>query len=408
MNIFRQAMEAFESLNSNKLRSGLTMLGIIIVVAAVISMLAIGQGAQDSITNSINAIGTNVVFIFPNRGRNTRNARPLTLSDARAMEDPSLAPSVLAVSPIIEGNSTVTFDSQSTSTSIVGIYPNYAIVRNLTVTEGSLINMDNVNNVSAVAVIGSQVATNLFGRTDNLVDEIINISGQPFKIIGVLTSQGGGGFGSQDNQILVPFTTAQARLISKPVHDQVDQIVVQAVDAKSTTLAADEVTQILLDRHQVTATTEDFQVLNQAQLLTTASSVTGILTIFLGGIAGISLLVGRIGIMNIMFVSVTERTREIGLRKALGARKRDILSQFLIESAVLSLLGGLVGIGLSWLISFIIDQIAASGSVSIHSAIHIEIVLLATLFSAAVGLFFGYYPARRAANLQPVEALRYE
>jgi putative ABC transport system permease protein len=233
------------------------------------------------------------------------------------------------------------------------------------------------------------------------------INNQTFTIIGILKSAGGTSFGSADNQVIIPLTTARDRVISRP-GTNVDGIYVQATSADSVTEATTQVSNIMRLRHHVAVGKEDFSVLSQASLLTTATSITGILTTFLGGIAGISLLVGGIGIMNIMLVSVIERTREIGLRKALGARNRDIMNQFLAESSFLSLLGGLIGILLGWLISLIIGQIASASGTSLNPAVSLNAVLLATLFSIAVGLFFGIYPARRAAHLEPVEALRYE
>jgi putative ABC transport system permease protein len=223
-----------------------------------------------------------------------------------------------------------------------------------------------------------------------------------------LETKGGGAFGSEDDQVIIPFTTAQARLIRRSTSDRVDIIFVQALDGDVVTQASDEIAQILRTRHRTPVGADDFTVFTQQDLLTTFESITGILTVFLGGIAGISLLVGGIGIMNIMLVSVTERTREIGLRKALGARKRDILTQFLTESSLLSLIGGLIGIGLGWLISFMVGRIAEASGTAFTPIVGIDAVLLATIFSAAVGLFFGIYPANRAAGLEPVEALRYE
>jgi len=234
------------------------------------------------------------------------------------------------------------------------------------------------------------------------------IDGQPFRIIGVLASKGGSAMGSQDNRVLVPFTTAQSRLMKGRTADSVNIIFVQATSAETTTQAAEEISQILRTRHRTAVGADDFTVFSQADMLSTASSITGILTVFLGGIAAISLLVGGIGIMNIMLVSVTERTREIGLRKALGARKRDILIQFLAESSLLSLLGGVIGILLGWLISVVIYQVSVRMGTPFEPSISVNAITLATVFSAAVGLFFGIYPANRAASLQPVEALRYE
>ncbi|MGW8251496.1 MAG: ABC transporter permease, partial [Anaerolineales bacterium] len=228
------------------------------------------------------------------------------------------------------------------------------------------------------------------------------------RVLGVLESRGGSGFSNEDDQILVPLTTAQTRLLRRATRDRVDLLLVQATNAQAVPQAAEEIAQILRTRHRTAVGADDFTILTQQDFLDTARTITGVLTIFLGGIAAISLLVGGIGIMNIMLVSVTERTREIGLRKALGARRMDILVQFLTESSVLSLIGGLIGIALGWAISFAVGQIAAANNAEINPAIGIDTILMATLFSTAVGLFFGLYPANRAASLEPVEALRYE
>ena len=412
MNLFQSILEALESLNSNKLRSGLTVLGIVIGVAAVIAMLAVGTGAQDSITGSISGIGTNLLFVFSGGGRmggeTVRNPKPLTLQDAAALADPFAAPSVELVAPVLQGSFLVSAAGQTTTTTVSGVTPDYFPLRNYTVTEGEVINEENLLGRASVALIGPDTADTLFGRRDGLVGETMTIEGQPFRIIGVLASKGGGMFGSEDNSVLIPFTTAQTRLIQRRTRDQVDMLMVQVVSADAVPTAVEEVSSILRSRHRTDVGADDFTVFSQQDFLSTAATITSVLTIFLGGIAGISLLVGGIGIMNIMLVSVTERTREIGLRKALGARKRDILVQFLTESSLLSLFGGLIGIAFGWLISFIVEKVAIASGTPFYPRIGLDAVLLATIFSAAVGLFFGIYPANRAANLEPVEALRYE
>jgi putative ABC transport system permease protein len=408
MSFIQILREALESLNSNKVRSALTILGIVIGVAAVIAMLAVGQGAQDSITGSINQIGTNILFIFPgNENADVRNPRPLTVKDADALADPFASPSIEAVAPVINGNFTVSASGEETKTSINGVVPVHAQVRNETLSEGEFINEGQLLGRASVAVIGPETADLLFGRRTGLIGETIRIDGQPFRIIGVLTSKGGGQMGSQDNRVLIPLTTAQARLMQSK-GDNLDVIFIQATSADAVPTAAEDAAQILRTRHRSEVGFDDFTVFTQQDFLSTAETITGVLTIFLGGIAAISLLVGGIGIMNIMLVSVTERTREIGLRKALGARKRDILTQFLAESSLLSLLGGMIGILLGWAIAAVIGQIAVAMKEALSPAVSLNAVLMATLFSTAVGLFFGIYPANRAAGLEPVEALRYE
>ena len=408
MNIWRTIMEAMESLTANKMRSGLTILGIVIGVASVIAMLAIGAGAESSILGQIEGIGTNLLFVLPGGEEDVRNPKPLTQGDARALADPLQVPSAAAVAPVLNGRVEVSFAGESRGTSVVGVTPEYAGVRNVGVAEGAFITSEQLTGRSAVVLIGTDVAESLFGRTEGLVGESIRIEGQPFRIVGVLEAQGGGATGSADDQVLVPLTTAQARLLNRAQADEVDTIFVQARDSESVPQAMEEVSAVLRTRHRTDIGADDFTVFTQQEFLDTASTITGILTILLGGIAGISLLVGGIGIMNIMLVSVIERTREIGLRKAMGARKQDILTQFLIESGVLSLGGGLIGIIFGWLISALVGRIAAGTGTPINPVVGLDAVLLATIFSAAVGLFFGLYPANRAAGLEPVEALRYE
>jgi len=409
MSIGQAFLEALESLSGNKLRSGLTVLGIVIGVAAVIAMLAVGRGAETSITGSISGIGTNLLFVFRgDPGDNIRNPKPLTTEDANALSDQFAAPSIAAVAPALQGNATVSFGGEQTSPQLFGVTPEYFQVRNLSLTEGEMIREEHMLGRSSVVLLGTEVAEKLFGHTDGITGETVRIEGQPFRVLGVLESKGGSAFGSEDNQVLVPFTTAQTRLIRRSTSNRVDIIFVQAASGDVVAQATEEIAQILRTRHRTPVGEDDFTIFSQQDLLTTFQSITGILTIFLGGIAGISLLVGGIGIMNIMLVSVTERTREIGLRKALGARRRDILIQFLTESSLLSLIGGIIGILFGWLISFGVGQVAAASGTAFTPVVGLDAISLATIFSAAVGLFFGIYPANRAAGLEPVEALRYE
>ncbi|HRJ58820.1 MAG TPA: ABC transporter permease [Anaerolineales bacterium] len=416
---FTQAiLEALESLNGNKMRSGLTVLGIVIGVAAVIAMLAVGNGAQESITGSISSIGTNLLFVFsgsqdgppggPGSGRSGNNDRPLTLGDADAISDPFAAPSVELVAPVIQGNGVLTFSGENTSTTISGVTPTYFPVRNMELAEGEPINEEHLLGRMSVVILGPETAIALFGHADGVVGETIRIEGQPFRVIGVLVAKGGGAFGSEDDSAYIPFTTAQARLIKRSSRDQVDVIFVQATTAESVPQAAEEISNIIRTRHRTPIGYDDFTVFTQQDFLSTFETITGVLTIFLGGIAGISLLVGGIGIMNIMLVSVTERTREIGLRKALGARKRDILLQFLTESSLLSLIGGIIGILFGWFIAFVVGRVAIATGNNFVPVVGTDAIILSTSFSAIIGLFFGIYPASRAANLEPVEALRYE
>ncbi len=408
MNLAQAIVEALESLNSNKLRSSLTILGIVIGVAAVIAMLAVGAGAQSTITGSINGIGSNLLFVMSgNATSEVRNVKRISLEDANALLDQYQAPSVEAIAPVVTGSLEVTAGGEKTSSTVYGVTPDYQSVRNEELTEGSFITEENQLGRASVAVLGVDVADKLFGRREGLVGESIRINGQPFRVIGILASKGGSSFGSQDNVVLTPLTTAQVRLFNM-TSNEIDMLMVQATSASTVKQASDEISQILRLRHRTKVGEDDFTIFSQEDFVATAQTITGVLTIFLGGIAAISLLVGGIGIMNIMLVSVTERTREIGLRKALGARKRDILIQFLTESSLLSLFGGVLGIALGWLIAFIVGKIAAASGTPFTPLVGLNAVILATVFSTAVGLFFGLYPANRAANLEPVEALRYE
>ncbi|MEA5078025.1 MAG: ABC transporter permease [Anaerolineaceae bacterium] len=408
MNLGQAIIEALESLNSNKLRSTLTILGIVIGVGAVIAMLAVGTGAQSTITGSINGIGSNLLFVISgNSTSEVRNVKQIDLEDAQALLDQYQAPSVEAIAPIVSGSLEVSAAGEKTSAEIDGVTSDYETVRNAELMEGSFITDDNLLGRASVAVIGVDVADKLFDRRDGLVGESIRINGQPFRVIGVLASKGGSSFGSQDNIVLVPLTTAQVRLFNMSSND-IDMLMVQATSAETVKQASDEISQILRLRHRTKVGQDDFTIFSQEDFVATAQTITGVLTIFLGGIAAISLLVGGIGIMNIMLVSVTERTREIGLRKALGARKKDILIQFLTESSLLSLFGGLLGIVLGWLIAFVVGRIASASGTPFTPVVSLNAIVLATVFSTAVGLFFGLYPANRAASLEPVEALRYE
>jgi putative ABC transport system permease protein len=406
MSIWSLLIEAIESLSANKMRSGLTMLGIIIGVAAVIAMLGIGTGTEASITSEIESIGTNLLYITT--GGDATNPEALTLADVNAIQNEALAPSVAYAAPILHGQGEIAIAGESTNTSVIGVTPDFFQVQIADLSEGILINQDHLDNFDSVALLGAGTAEDLFGYSSDLTGKTIRVNGEIFKVIGVLQKQGGSNFTNPDDRVLIPLSTAQSRLFKRPTPNQVDLIYVQARSADAVTKAESEVSQILRSRHRSTLGEDDFDIMSTQSFLDMASSITGTLTIFLGGIAGISLLVGGIGIMNIMLVTVVERTKEIGLRKAMGARRTDILIQFLVESSFLSLGGGVIGIALGYAISFLIGQIAAGSSILLNPVIELNSILMATLFSAAVGLFFGIFPANRAASLEPVEALRTE
>jgi putative ABC transport system permease protein len=378
------------------------MLGIVIGVGAVIALMGLGEGTQASITGEIESIGTNVLFV--SSGGEADNPEALTIKDAQVIADPSSAPSVKNVAPVLQGKVEVSIPGESASTSLVAITPEYHLVQSADVAQGLPITDDQLENYASVVLLGTDVAEELFNSTTDLIGEKVRLNGQVFTVSGVLEEQGASGFGSSgDNQVLVPLTTAQLRLLKRASSDEVDLIYVQANNAEGVPAAEEEVAQILRSRHRSTLGEDDFEITTTQSIMDMAETITNTLTLFLGAIAGVSLLVGGIGIMNIMLVTVTERTKEIGLRKAMGARKRDVLSQFLVESSLLSLGGGLIGIMLGFGIAILVGRL-----ISIDAVITVEVVLLATLFSGAIGLFFGLYPANRAASLEPVEALRSE
>jgi len=415
MNLIESIRMALRSLRANKLRAGLTMLGIIIGTGAVIALLAVGQGAQAEITSQIQSIGSNLIFVFPGQlqqgtGRGTlRIVRMLTRQDAEAIADTSRNPHVAAVAPEIDRSVTLTYGGNSVSVSAVGTTPEYQYVRNFPTQYGEFFTAGDEAAAARVAVLGSTTAEDLFGEPEEAVGETIRVNGVPFKVIGVLEGKGGQGFGggSRDSVVILPLSTVQKRLFSGRMLTEggvrVDFINVSAVDEASIDTAIEEITWTLRDRHNIQYEEDDFSVASQQDILSVAGQITSILTIVLGAIAGISLLVGGIGIMNIMLVSVTERTREIGIRKAVGAKRSDILWQFLIESIVLSVVGGVVGIGFGWGIAVLVKRLA-----QLTTYVSAQAVTLAVGFSIAVGLFFGIYPASRASNLNPIDALRYE
>jgi putative ABC transport system permease protein len=413
MKLYRLLLDALENLSANKLRSMLTVLGIVIGVAAVIAMLSIGRGAEASIASRIESMGTNLVYVTPGSTSQSGvssavgSAGTLTLDDASALAS---LPDVVAVSSVTNSMAQLVYQGQNTRTRLMGVTPGYQTVSSLTLADGVFISEANQSGRSLVVVLGSSVAETLFGTTSGVVGQKVRLNGQPYKVIGVLTSKGGTGFMNEDDQVFVPLSTALYRLVGGARFrgsSVISQITVKAASAKVVTQVVNAVTVTMRELHETVEGADDFTVTSQQATLDAATQVADTLTIFLGGIAGISLMVGGIGIMNIMLTTVTERTHEIGLRKAIGARRRDILLQFLVESMVLSLLGGLIGAVFGWGIAQMMGQVQISGS-TITPVVGLDSVLLATLFSMAIGLFFGIYPATRASRLQPVEALRYE
>ncbi len=409
MRFFRVVKEALASIFGNKTRSFLTVLGIVIGVGSVIGMLSIGAGAQDSILGSIESIGTNTIFVMPGELGQVTNAKALTISDVDALSNRMRAPHILRVSPMVMSQTNVSSGENSLTTTFFGSYAEYADISGIDLAEGSFFTQTDIDSRSAAVVIGPDLAEELFGRRSGVVGNEVRINNSPYRVIGVTKAKGGTQFNNPDMQGYMPITTMQMRIVRQTIPNSVSYIIIQAQDSASIPLAIEEAQQILRESHRLSARQEnDFTLTNQEDVADIAGQVTGILTVLLSGIAGISLLVGGIGIMNIMLVTVTERTSEIGLRKALGARKMDIMIQFLTESGLLSLIGGILGIGLGWAFSFIIGNYAANSGVPLVPVVQTETVLLATLFSTLVGLFFGWYPAQKAANMEPVEALRHE
>jgi putative ABC transport system permease protein len=372
------------------------MLGVIIGVASVVALVGVGRGTTSNITASLNALGTNLLTISPS-GR-FGGATTLTTDDATAIAGVA---GVVAVAPELQTSAVVaTSATNTTTTSIVGTSADYAYVRAYTVWQGTFLTTATTDASLRVAVLGATVATDL-GLGADAVGTTVSIGGLPFQVAGILQPKGGAGFADPDNEVLVPLGAVRKYFVGG---DAVRTIGVSVADAADMQAAQDAISELLRVRHGITATgTDDFTIFDQAQLLSVTDAISGTLTLLLGGIASIALVVGGIGIMNIMLVSVRERTREIGIRKALGARGRDILRQFLIEALTLSLIGGFVGVLLGLGVSAVIGRIAGWGFIFDPS-----IVAIATLFSVAVGIVFGVWPARQAARLDPVAALRYE
>ncbi|MDD5726609.1 MAG: ABC transporter permease [Patescibacteria group bacterium] len=399
--------ETYIALSANKARSALTILGIVIGIASVIAMTAIGQGAQSTIQSSITSAGSNLLYVTPGQQRGVGvqvsagrgSAQTLTQEDADAIQrEVTLAKNV---SPELTRRYQVTAKGTNTNTSVIGTTFAYPDVHNMQVDQGSFITDADVKSQSRVAVIGPTTRDDLFGTDANPIGSTIKINKVEFRIIGMTVAKGGSGFSNPDDAIYVPISTAQRYLAGDKY---VSNISVQANDAESMATIQQQITELLLQRHKISDPLQaDFTVMNQADILAMASSVTGTLTILLASIAGISLLVGGVGIMNMMLTNVTERTREIGLRKAIGAEESDISMQFLIESVMLTFLGGAIGIILGWVLAFGVQYFGFT-----TTKVTWDTVLLAFGVSALIGIVFGYYPARRASKLNPIQALRFE
>ena len=406
MKLRNQLKAAIRSLAKNKTRTFLTMLGIIIGVGSVIAMLAIGQGSRESIQAQIANLGTNLLTIFPSASMSggvrleAGSSVKLTLDDYKAVA--SRCPAVLYSTPTVRTSGQLIAGSQNWRTSVWGVYPDYFSIRNLNIESGNMFTSADDRGALKVCVIGQTVIKYLFGEGADPVGKQIRINKIPFTVIGTITTKGQNAFGQdQDDIVIAPFTTVQERMLTITY---INSIMVSATTEKMIPEATDQITQVLKERHRLGASEDpDFSIRSQADISSAATATSGILTILLASIASISLLVGGIGIMNIMLVSVTERTREIGIRMGVGARGRDVLLQFLIEAMMISLIGGIIGVGIGVLASEIIASI-----MKWPITISLQSIVLSFLFSTAIGIFFGWYPARKAASLNPIDALRYE
>ncbi|MCE5197949.1 MAG: ABC transporter permease [Armatimonadota bacterium] len=405
MSIFESISVALEGLAANKMRAALTMLGIIIGVSAVITMLALASGASGRMMQQIQQMGTNVLMVMSGQSKSGAvrggmgSMDTLTLEDSEAIVEK--CPDIVKSAPEVRSSAQVKFRNSNTNTSIIGTSPEYLSIRNYHIEHGRFFRARDVKSMRRVAVIGPTTATNIFGKLSP-VGKKISIRGIQFQVLGVLASKGAsGGFGDQDDIIMVPVTTAMRRLFGL---EYLRTINVQAKTMDRMDQATSQITRVLRKRHHIAeGADDDFVVRNQAEIMEMANETSKVFTLLLGGIASVSLLVGGIGVMNIMLVSVTERTREIGIRKALGARRRDIQRQFLVEALVLSMTGGIVGILLGIMASWGIKSVSG-----LNATVSVGSVLVSFGFSAMVGIFFGYYPARSASRLDPIESLRYE
>lgn len=403
--------ESYSALIANKIRTMLTMLGIIIGIGSVIAMVGIGQGAQGSIEANIQSIGSNLITVSSGAQRTPGSfvsgglgsAQSLTQDDVDALR--TQLTNIKALDAELSRRYQVTAKGTNTNTQVMGTDSGYTTVRNVQIATGSFISDEQVKNSSKVAVLGPTTSTTLFGEGSDPIGQTIRINGTQFKVIGVTQAKGGSGFTNQDDMIFVPVSTSQRYLVglSGSGKAYVSSVAISAINASAMTDVQNQATQIMLRRHNMSdLTTADFTIQNQSDLVSAASSVTQTLTILLASIAGISLLVGGIGIMNMMLTTVTERTREIGLRKAIGATRADINFQFLTEAILLTFAGGVIGIIFGWAVSLLTARFGITSQISFTS------VLLAFGVSAGIGVVFGYYPARRASRLNPIEALRYE
>ncbi|MFA6424466.1 MAG: ABC transporter permease [Candidatus Magasanikbacteria bacterium] len=406
-----KAIDVFEeiywSLSANKVRSFLTILGIVIGIGSVISMVAIGQGAKSNIEDSIASAGSNLIIISPGAqrgvGMNVSAGRgsAQTLLQTDADEISKSVSLIKSVAPELSRRYQVTAKGKNTNTQVIGTVPAYMDVRKVEISNGNFISASQVSSFDKVAVIGPTTRDDLFGVDFQAIGQAIKINGIQFKIVGITTAKGGSGFSSPDTNIYIPLSTAQRYLAGDKY---LSTISVEATDQDSMAAVQDQITSLLLMRHKISDPLQaDFTVMNQADIVATASSITDTFTMLLAAIAGISLLVGGIGIMNMMLTTVTERTREIGLRKAIGADRRDISAQFLLEAVTLTFAGGIFGVMLGWVLAKLIAQFSG-----LTTQISFSSVLLAFGVSALIGIVFGYYPASRAAKLNPIEALRYE